>query len=131
MLLVVGDLLIASFLNVLRIERGFSTTAVVAANIELPTARYPDSPSRTRFFDALLEGLSREPGVVAAGCHERFRSKGSQPSTSSFQSATRPLRPPNQLAVTCRSAPVTLPPLVYRCFAVGSSLRPTTPARWR
>ncbi len=67
MLLVVGGLLIASFFNVLRIERGFSTTAVVAANIELPTARYPDSPSRTRFFDALLEGLSREPGVVAAG----------------------------------------------------------------
>jgi len=67
MLLVVGGLLVASFINVLRIDRGFTTTSVVAANIELPAARYPDAAARARFFDALLEGLSREPAVGVAG----------------------------------------------------------------
>jgi putative ABC transport system permease protein len=67
MLLVVGGLLVASFLNVLRVDRGFTTTAVVAADIELPAVRYPDSASRARFFDALLDGLSREPSVATAG----------------------------------------------------------------
>jgi putative ABC transport system permease protein len=67
MLLVVGGLLVASFVNVMRVDRGFSTTSVVAANIELPAARYPDAASRARFFDALLDGLSREPGVAIAG----------------------------------------------------------------
>jgi putative ABC transport system permease protein len=67
MLLVVGGLLVASFVNVLQVDRGFSTSSVVAADIELPGARYPDTASRARFFDALLDGLSREPGVAAAG----------------------------------------------------------------
>ena len=67
MLLVVGGLLVASFVNVLRVDRGFTTTSVVAADIELPAARYPDAPSRARFFDALLEALGREPGVGVAG----------------------------------------------------------------
>ena len=67
MLLVVGGLLVASFINVLRIDRGFTTTSVVAANIELPAARYPDTAARARFFDALLDGLPREPAVAVAG----------------------------------------------------------------
>ena len=67
MLLVVGGLLVASFVKVMRVDRGFTTTAVVAADIELPAVRYPDAASRARFFDALLEGLGREPGVAVAG----------------------------------------------------------------
>jgi predicted permease len=67
MLLVVGGLLVASFVNVLQVDRGFSTTSVIAANLELPAARYPDTASRARFFDALLDGLGREPGVAVAG----------------------------------------------------------------
>ena len=67
MLLVVGGLLVASFVNVLRVDRGFTTTSVIAANIELPAARYPDAAARARFFDALLGGLGREPGVEVAG----------------------------------------------------------------
>ena len=67
MLLVVGGLLIASFIKVLHVDRGFTTTSVVAANIELPAARYPDAAARARFFDALLDGLGREPAVAVAG----------------------------------------------------------------
>jgi predicted permease len=66
-LLVVGGLLVASFINVLRIDRGFTTASVVAANIELPNSRYPDVAARARFFDALLESLARAPGVQIAG----------------------------------------------------------------
>jgi ABC-type antimicrobial peptide transport system permease subunit len=40
---------------------------VIAANIELPAARYPDAPARARFFDTLLDGLGREPAVAVAG----------------------------------------------------------------
>ena len=65
MLLVVGGLLVASFVNVLRVDRGFTTTSVVAADIELPAARYPDGPSRARFFDALLEAL--DASLASAG----------------------------------------------------------------
>jgi predicted permease len=67
MLLVVGGLLIASFIKVLHVDRGFTTTSVIAANIELPAARYPDAPARARFFDTLLDGLGREPAVAVAG----------------------------------------------------------------
>ena len=67
MLLVVGGLLVASFLNVLRVDRGFTTTSVVAADIELPAVRYPDTASRARFFGALLDGLNGQPGVGVAG----------------------------------------------------------------
>ena len=67
MLLLVGGLLVASFLNVLKIDRGFTTAAVVAATIELPDTRYPDAAARAAFFDALLESLGRAPGIQAAG----------------------------------------------------------------
>ena len=77
MLLVVGGLLVASFVNVLRIDRGFITASVVAADIELPAARYPDAASRARFFDALLDGLGREPGVAIAGLSRCLPLEGS------------------------------------------------------
>ena len=67
MLLMVGGLLVASFVNVLRVDRGFTTATVVAANIELPATRYPDVAARARFFDALLERLGSAPGIQAAG----------------------------------------------------------------
>jgi predicted permease len=67
MLLVVGGLLIASLINVLRLDRGFTTASVVAANIELPSSRYPDQAARAKFYDALLEGLGRAPGITGAG----------------------------------------------------------------
>ena len=75
-LLVVGGLLVASLINVLWIDRGFSTTSLVAADLELPTARYPDAASRARFFDALLESLRDAPGVHGAGLSRRLPLEG-------------------------------------------------------
>ena len=91
MLLVVGGLLIASFIKVLRVDRGFTTTSVIAADIELPAARYPDAAARARFFDALLDGLGREPGVAVAGLSRGLPLEGLARSTGSFPSG-RPRR---------------------------------------
>jgi predicted permease len=66
-LLVVGGLLVASFINVLNVDRGFTTTSLVAADIELPAVRYPDAASRARFFDAVLAGLESDPSIEVAG----------------------------------------------------------------
>jgi predicted permease len=66
-LLLVGGLLIASFVNVLRIDRGFSTASVVAGDIDLPAARYATSVERARFFDSLLDGLDGAAGVDGSG----------------------------------------------------------------
>lgn len=76
MLLLVGGLLIASFVNVLRVERGFSTARVVAADLELPAARYPDGAARAQFFDALLDGLRDAPGIEVAGLARRLPLEG-------------------------------------------------------
>jgi predicted permease len=76
MLLVIGGLLVASFVNVLRIDRGFTTTSVIAADIELPVSRYPDAASRARFFTAMLESLDHAPGVGAAGLSLRIPLEG-------------------------------------------------------
>ncbi len=66
-LLIVGGLLIASFQNVLRVPAGFDTARVLAVDLKLPNARYPDAESRTQFFSALLAAVQGTPGVDAAG----------------------------------------------------------------
>ena len=83
MLLVVGGCSLASFVNLFDVDRGFSTAALVAADVELPAARYPDAAAdRARFFDALLDELERAPGVEdCAGSRAGCRSKARRPST--------------------------------------------------
>jgi putative ABC transport system permease protein len=75
-LLVVGGLLVASFVNVLRVDRGFSTASLVAGDIELPATRYRDAEARARFFDALLEDLERAPGVEIAALTRKLPLEG-------------------------------------------------------
>lgn len=67
MLLLVGGLLVASFVKVLQVDRGFSTAAVIATDLALPGARYAGEEERARFFASLLDSLDRTPGVDAAG----------------------------------------------------------------
>lgn len=75
-LLVVGGLLVASFVNVLRVDRGFSTASLVAADIELPMVRYPNAEARARFFDALLDELGRTPSVDIAALTRKLPLEG-------------------------------------------------------
>lgn len=66
-LLVVGGLLVVSLWNVLHVEAGFQTARILAVDVKLPAARYPDGDSRARFFDALLAAVRALPGAEAAG----------------------------------------------------------------
>jgi putative ABC transport system permease protein len=73
-LLAVAGLLLASFVRLERVDRGFDPANVLTAEISLPAARYPSpgrygdaAETRLRFFDALIERLEAAPGGVAAG----------------------------------------------------------------
>lgn len=67
LLLIAAGLLLHSFVRLLRIERGFETTHVMAADIILPLTKYPDESTRGRFFDRLLPKVRALPGVRKAG----------------------------------------------------------------
>ena len=76
LLLVLGGLLLASFGNVLRVDRGFSTTSVVAADLVLSGTRYPDAASRKRFVDALLAALEEAPEIDVSGISDKLPLEG-------------------------------------------------------
>ena len=66
-LMIVAGLLVASFLRLDAVERGFDSTNVVTAEVSLPFVRYQDNGSRRRFWDGLRAELIAAPGVVEAG----------------------------------------------------------------
>lgn len=76
MLLVIGGLLIASFVNLLRIDPGFATAALVTADLSLPQARYADAAARARFYDRLLDVLNDTPGITSASTAARVPLEG-------------------------------------------------------
>ena len=76
LLLVLGGLLLASFGNVERVDRGFSTESVVAADVVLSGTRYPDVAARARFVEALLAALDEAPEIEVAGVSERLPLEG-------------------------------------------------------
>lgn len=65
-LLVVGGLLVMSFLNVLRVPKGFDIEHVLTQDVSLSIAKYKD-PDRIRFVDEALARLAALPGVRSAG----------------------------------------------------------------
>ncbi|HUF73299.1 MAG TPA: ABC transporter permease [Gammaproteobacteria bacterium] len=66
-LMIVAGLLVASFMRLNAVERGFDSTNVVTAEVSLPFVRYQDNDSRRRFWDGLRAELIAAPGVVEAG----------------------------------------------------------------
>src|SRR3954468_5402325 len=46
---------------------GFSPANAITADLSLPAARYPDTPSQARFYGAVIERLSAVQGVEAIG----------------------------------------------------------------
>lgn len=70
-LAVAAALLLRSLLAASREGPGFPTAGLVALELRLPSARYPDGEARARFFEAVLDRLEAMPGVTAAsalGC---------------------------------------------------------------
>jgi len=65
-LLVSAGLLIRSFANLSSVDPGYRTSGIVATHVVLPNSRYPDAPSKRRFFDSLLERVKGLPGVTRA-----------------------------------------------------------------
>ncbi len=67
-LLAAAGLLGRSFLNLQKVDPGFSTESAVAMTLSLPTTITPDEDERLRqFYVQLLERISQLPGVTAVG----------------------------------------------------------------
>ncbi len=65
-LLTGASLLLRSFVNLLRVDPGFSTQNVVALPVFV-WSRYPTEPQRAAFFQETLRRIEGVPGVIAAG----------------------------------------------------------------
>jgi predicted permease len=65
-LLVVTGLFVASFVQLIRVDPGFSTDRVVALEIAPVTTRYPDVPERAALYDRILAGTRDLAGITSA-----------------------------------------------------------------
>jgi len=65
-LLVGAGLLLRSFVKLTNVDPGFRPERVLAFRVALPNASYSEEQQRVAFFDRLLEGLQRAPGVTAS-----------------------------------------------------------------
>src|SRR5262249_45467195 len=75
-LLVLGGLLLASFVRVSNVDRGFAVDRIVAFDLVLPETRYPTAAERAPFFDRLLESLQAIPGVDSAATATKLPLEG-------------------------------------------------------
>ena len=75
-LLVVTGLLLASFVRVMQIDRGFDVERILAADIQLSRPRYPDPGDLTRVYADVMRGLEDTPGVLAVGLVQRLPLEG-------------------------------------------------------
>jgi predicted permease len=66
LLLVTAGLLIASFVRLITIDKGFQVERVAAADLLLPRAKYPQDAQRVAFFDRVLQKARALPGVRSA-----------------------------------------------------------------
>ena len=75
-LLVVGGLLLTSFVHVMQIDRGFEVEHILAADVRLPRTRYADGETQTAFYDRALRGLATAPGVRDVSLVQRLPLEG-------------------------------------------------------
>ena len=66
-LLASAGLLLHSFINVVRADRGYQIEDVLVADISLFGERYAKAPSRVEFYRELVSNVRALPGVLAAG----------------------------------------------------------------
>jgi putative ABC transport system permease protein len=92
-LLVGAALLLRSFARLTSIDPGFQPDGVLAFQVSLPTASYPQAQHRIAFFERLLSRLESQPQVRAAGMVQTLPLRGSY--TLSFAIDGRPAPAPN------------------------------------
>ncbi|MEP6491327.1 MAG: ABC transporter permease [bacterium] len=66
-ILVVAVLVGVSFRNLQRVPGGFSASGAIVARVQVDPARYADPAKRAAMGKSLIENLSREPNISAAG----------------------------------------------------------------
>ncbi|MQA89406.1 MAG: FtsX-like permease family protein [Gemmatimonas sp.] len=68
LVLIIGaGLLVESFRRLRALDPGVDPDGVVVVELNIAGERYPDSRSRWRFYDAVLEGMRSLPGVTSVG----------------------------------------------------------------
>jgi putative ABC transport system permease protein len=67
MLLAGAGLMMKSFVQLQKIDIGFQSSGLLAAEMSLSGARYPDHGRRIAFVEQALERIRNLPGVIAAG----------------------------------------------------------------
>ena len=65
-LLVGAGLLVRSLIKLNAVDYGFAQDGLLALNLDIPAARYPDVGAQSRFYERLLERVRALPGVAAA-----------------------------------------------------------------
>jgi putative ABC transport system permease protein len=65
--LVAAGLLARSYRQLLNVRPGFDPNGVVTARVTLPDALYPRGERQVRFFQEVVDRVTRRPGVIAAG----------------------------------------------------------------
>ena len=81
-LLVSAGLLIRSFIRLQAVDPGFRTDHVLTMRLTLPQSRYAEDGQVAAFFDELLRGLSRLPGVQSAASISNLPMGGDNASAS-------------------------------------------------
>jgi putative ABC transport system permease protein len=98
LVLVVGaGLLIRSFREIVTVGIGFHTERITLADVELPSSRYPDDASRSRFFHAWLDRAAGRLGMTSVGIVDNPPLH--RISMSNFYIAGRPDPPPAELPI--------------------------------
>jgi putative ABC transport system permease protein len=95
-LLVGAGLLLKSFVHVLRADPGFEPEGALTLTVSLPPASYDAPAKRAAFFDRVLEGLERVPGVEAYGSTAPLLGHWQ----TSFTAEGQPEAPPGQAPST-------------------------------
>ncbi len=81
-LLVGAGLMIRSFLQLHKVQAGFSAENVLTMRVQLPMAKYPEAQQRAQFFEQARERVATLPGVKAVGAINFLPLTGLASSTS-------------------------------------------------
>jgi putative ABC transport system permease protein len=76
-LLIGATMLLESFRRLSRVDLGFNPAGLLALQISLPTAKYPDRARQRAFYDQVLERVRTLPGVESAALTDYLPVTGS------------------------------------------------------
>lgn len=84
LLLIGAGLLVKSFVRLQQVSPGFDPHHVVALNVFLPGAKYPEDAQQSAFFDQAQERIQSLPGVESVGMVSNLPISGGFDTTSFF-----------------------------------------------